>query len=878
MKRSVHPILALVVAWSSLFSAPMAGAADPSVTVSSVPTNEGLAGGMEVIFTLSSPAAGGERLNFDLVEGTATSSDFTPVTGGLVEFAAGQSSKSIFVTMLDDAFPEVDETLQIALSNPTNLTFAASSYTLTILDDDGAALLPSFFSNGMVLQRQKGAQFWGYACPSCPVVVTFAGRTWNTVAASDGRFEVVLDNLLASAVERNLTISSNGKTKTVTGVLVGEVWLGAGQSNMEFPFAFLDSIPENDAEVASANDPLLRLYLPLEQARENPVDMIEGSWLSAVAADMPDMPALPYYVAKRLRAELGVPVAIIECAWGGQRIEGFISEAKLQTFPEGANAVADKDADYAAYEAYEADLAAWQANPQGPEPQPPGDNPRFEPSLAGQIYNGMVAPLAGYGVRGMLFYQGEANSFFFSPDNYADFMEALVADWRSAWDEELPFYYMQLANHIPPADEQPRPKWVNVQNQQRLALNNLTLSGMTVGNDIGVRENIHPPNKSDFADRFVLWPLRNEYGQSTLVPSGPLYRSSTVSGGVVAVQFDYAVGLTSSDALPLGSFQLRGNSGPWVDANAVINGATVQVSSSGVPNPTRVRYAWNADPTTANLVNAAGLPASVFSAVPGAPGPPTMTATASPINEGFIGMPVELTLSTPAQGGERFRFSLVAGTAGANQDFLPRDNNLIVFEEGETSQTLVLTLVDDAVIEPTETFTMQFSSPSDLILGQSELLLTILDDDTLLDDFGASYGLTVEERASGADGDGDGIPILIEFAFNLNPTVAESPGYTSGVTLDTNGEPFGLPQIVSKTNATTGALEVVYVFARRTDAAPQVEYFPEVAQSNLQFSAATPDRVTPIGDHWEEVEFIIGGTGQPLIKSSFGRVRVVFNE
>ena len=735
------------------------------------------------------------------------------------------------VTLIDDAFPEVDETFQIALSNPTGLTFAAPSSSLTILNDDGAALLPSFFSDGMVLQRQKGAKFWGFACPSCPVTIAFAGRTWNTIAASDGRFEVVLDNLTTSAIERELTISANGETTTITGVLVGEVWLGAGQSNMEFPFAFLPS-PENNAEVASANDPLLRLYLPIEQARENEVDFIEGSWLSAVPGDLPDFPALPYYMAKRLRAELGVPIAIIECAWGGQRIEGFISEEKLLTFPEGANAVADKNAAYSEYEAYEAELAAHQADPQGPEPQPPGDDPRFEPSLAGQIYNGMVAPLAGYGMRGMLFYQGEANSFFFSPDNYADFMEAIVADWRTAWGEELPFYYMQLANFISPD----RPKWVNVQNEQRLALDNLTLSGMTVGNDIGERNDIHPANKSDFAERFVRWPLRNEYEQSNLVPSGPLYRTSSVSGGVVTVEFDYATGLSTRDTLPLGSFQLREGSGPWVDADAVINGGTVQVSSASKANPTEVRYAWDADPTNANLVNAAGLPASVFVATPGPPVPPTMTATASPTNEGFIGLRVELTLSTPAQGTEGFTFSLVGGTAGPDQDFAAVVDGLFDFEAGQTSQTLFVTLIDDAVIEPDETFTIQFTAPSGLILAQSELQLTILNDDTLLDDFGASYGLSVPERAPNADDDGDGITILAEFAFNLDPTVAESPGYVSGVTLNASGEPFGLPQVVSKTDAATGAVEVSYVFARRTDAAPRVEYFPQVAQGNLQFS------------------------------------------
>ncbi|MGJ8725944.1 MAG: Calx-beta domain-containing protein [Roseibacillus sp.] len=701
----------------------------PSLTVSSTPTNEGLIG-LTVDFTLSSPAEGGERIFFDIEEGTATSADFIPFNGGIIDFAAGTTSESFIITMIDDEIAEADETIQITAYDATGLTLANAVSFHTILNDDASAIrLSSFFSDGMVLQREKGAPVFGYVVPSSTVTVQFAGETYQTVADSNGRFEVSLENLAASSVGRDLVISSDGITETISGVLVGEVWMGAGQSNMDFPLNFLPS-PENDNASATSNDPLLKIFVPTETARGSRQDLVSGNWLAAVPGETSDFSALAYYYGKRLREELGVPVAIMECAWGGQPIQGFISEEKLATFPEGIELLETRDFFYGIYAQaladFEAALAAWNENPVGPEPVFEEDDPNVAANLGGQIYNGMVAPMVGYGMRGILWYQGEANTFDFASQNYQPLLEALAEDWRERWGEELPFYFVQLPNFVSEA----RTRWVEVQNAMRLASATIPNSGMVVGNDIGDPEDIHPINKSDFAERLVLWPLANEYGLDSLLTSGPAYSESFIQGSSVVVEFDFSSGLATRGGGPLGGFELREEEGDWVSANASIIGESVVVSVPGMTSPTAVRYAWAQNPTAANLINSANLPSSVFEATPtNSPIDITLTTSAEPIDEGFIGLVVNLSLSSPAIGGESFNFELQDGTAVAGEDFIFWENGFFEFAPGETSQSILLTVLDDSIAEEDETFTFAITNPSGLTLAQSEITLTIFDDD-----------------------------------------------------------------------------------------------------------------------------------------------------
>lgn len=874
MTKFTASVLTIIALGCGSLAAQESSNSGPELTASASPTNEGLIG-LPVTFTLSTPAQGGEVFNFRLIEGTATSEDFLGFgeSFGTIDFEAGETSQTFFVTMRDDFLPEPDENFELVIFNPSGLTVAEPSLTLTIINDDGSLKVPSFFSDGMVLQREKGAKFWGLTCPECPVSVSFAGRSWQTTSAANGEFEVELDNLVASSEGRELIVTANGESTTFSDVLVGEVWMGAGQSNMEFPFSFLPS-PANDLVVATANDPLLRLYLPIEQGRENPADFIEGRWLSAVRDDMPDMPAVPYHYAKRLREELNVPVAIMECAWGGQRIEAFISDERLSTFPRGQEVLAERQFFYDRFFAFEEELAAFEANPVGTRPEPPSPDPRFEAFLAGQIFNGMVNPLVGYGLRGIIFYQGEANTFDFSSPDYQESLEVLVEDWRAHWGEELPFYYVQLANFV----SEQRPRWVNIQNDQRLALAEIPSSGIAITNEVGNPNDIHPVDKTPVADRLVRWALTNEYGRTNIIQSGPLYRSSIRSGSSVIVEFDHSLGLSTSDSLTPGSFELREENGPWTSADAFLDGERVVVSALGIAEPAAVRYAWSPDPVTANLVNVDGLPASVFEAIPDpevvSPDPTTLTISANPTNEGLIGLLVNFQLSAPAVGGEKINFSLSAGSANPLEDYLPWENGVVDFASGETSQTLILTMVDDAVVEPNETFNINITNPVNLELNQTTLELVIINDDSVLDDYGNSFGLPPESRAIFSDDDNDGIPFAIEYAFNLNPLVRATPDYVPGLTL-ANGEPFGLPVILQETNSETGELDIKYVFLRRVDSFPTVIYTIETSTDGVNFEASPPDNVVPITEFWEQVELIIGGTSKSELGRCIARVRVV---
>ncbi|WP_411846913.1 sialate O-acetylesterase [Roseibacillus persicicus] len=496
--------------------------------------------------------------------------------------------------------------------NPTfaNLTNASGLPAGLFATSQGLEM-PAMFSDGMILQREKGAKIWGWVCGGCSVSVQFDGRQWETTADDLGRWEVVLDNLAASSVGRDLVITTDEEVRTISDVLVGEVWLGGGQSNMEFRFSYLPT-PANNAEAASANDPLLRVFVANEQARKDPQRIVQGDWLRAQSGDMPDMPLTPYHYAKVLRAQLGVPVGVIENAWGGQPIQGYIEEEKLLTFPEGVSILNEKTAAYAAWDQaladYEAELAAWNANPQGPAPEPPTGDPQFEANLGGQSFNGMVAPIAGYGVRGIIFYHGEANSFGFSSNDYRELFVALVENWREKWGEDLPFYYMQLPNFD---HEGARPGWVRVQDEQRLALANLTNVGMAIGNDIGDPNDVHPADKTQIGDRLSRWSLVNQYGQSKVL-TGPIYQSHSVKGATIEVQFQYGEGLKTSDGLAVQSLEIREAGGAWTAATGTIVGDKLVISAPGINSPVSARYAWDSNPTTANLRNGADLPASLF--------------------------------------------------------------------------------------------------------------------------------------------------------------------------------------------------------------------------------------------------------------------------
>ena len=487
--------------------------------------------------------------------------------------------------------------------------------------------LPGMFGRHAVLQRGKTVPVWGWGRPGEKVEVRFAGQVEHGEVGIEGMWRVELPPLDANAQGQTLvaTGSESGRV-AVEDILVGEVWMASGQSNMQWALSATERAAK---DIPAADHPGLRMFLTDLTTAASPRRRVGGEWSVTTPESVGKFSAVGYYFGLKLYRELGVPVGIIRTAWGGKPAEAFTSRETLSDEPEGRALLQKLDAemrrfDLAAAEAsYKEQMAAWekirssnrmekdptkrQKLPRKPQKPIP---PALSPNRPGAIYNGMIHPWGGYAIRGAIWYQGESNAR--RAKEYETLFPLLIADWRKRWAEEIPFYFAQLANFKAPTT---RPgqlsSWAELQNAQRLALR-LPGTGMAVLNDIGAAKDIHPRNKKDVGERLSRWALNGEYGRTNLVVSGPLYRGFKVEESRIRITFDHAAGLTTSDGKKAARFEIAGQDRVWHWADVVLEGETALVSSREVSEPVAVRYAWAANPKGANLVNAAGLPASLF--------------------------------------------------------------------------------------------------------------------------------------------------------------------------------------------------------------------------------------------------------------------------
>ena len=532
------------------------------------------------------------------------------------------------------------------------LAFVLAVGTLLWTGETFAAVrVPKLFGDGMVLQCDMAVPVWGWAKASEKVTVSFASQEKSATADKNGKWIVRLDAMPASQSPREMTVAGEN-TLTFKDVLVGEVWLCGGQSNMDMPVA--GCCLNFEAEKAAATHPSIR---QIEVGRVNavtPMDDLDASsdkWTACSPATVGHFTSTGYFFARDIAEALDVPVGLINDCWGGTCIErwmppeGFRMEASVPQIKTigrpGAgdfNAMArlvdswdpTTDIGRETYGQYlvklkkwiptaEAALAAKRAPPPAPEPPEIGP-PAGYPTC---LFNGMIAPVIPYAIRGVIWYQGEANgdeglSYFYKT-------KGLIGSWRQLWGEgDFPFYYVQLANcQRSPGFQAPGGDgWAPLREAQlqSLAIPN---TGMAVTIDIGETENIHPKDKQDVGKRLALWALAKTYGKD-LVFSGPLYKSHTVEGDKVRITFDYAGGgliagqkngLEPVKEVPGGKlkwFAIAGQDQVWHWADAVIDGETVLVSSDKVPSPVAIRYAFAMNPEGANLYNKEGLPASPF--------------------------------------------------------------------------------------------------------------------------------------------------------------------------------------------------------------------------------------------------------------------------
>ncbi|MEY3897341.1 MAG: hypothetical protein RLZZ214_2862 [Verrucomicrobiota bacterium] len=445
--------------------------------------------------------------------------------------------------------------------------------------------LAAVLSDHMVLQREKPVPVWGWADAGERITVEFAGQKKTAIADATGIWRVKLDPLQASAESRALIVRSEKPERKleVADVLVGEVWLGSGQSNMALR---VSGARNYQNEQAAANFPLIRTFNEGSKTAAKAQADASGKWTACSPATVGTFSATLYFFGRELQRELNVPVGLINSSVGGTPIESWIA-AEVQQ-PEWKKAATSK--------------------PKAPTPRP-AENPAAAEAArnnqAGGLFNGKIAPLIPYALRGVLWYQGEANTHPGKARFYQDQLSLLVSDWRKRWSEELPFAWVQLPNY-----NRPGQGWSLVREAMLKSLR-LPKTGMAITVDIGDADHIHPKNKQDVGRRLAVWALGTGYDRKVPAISGPLPAGHEIKGNQIIVTFKHSDGgLVAKDG-GLTGFLVAGKDKAWKPAQATIAGDQVIVSSTEVAKPVAVRYAW-ASVAVCNLFNGAGLPASPF--------------------------------------------------------------------------------------------------------------------------------------------------------------------------------------------------------------------------------------------------------------------------
>lgn len=478
--------------------------------------------------------------------------------------------------------------------------------------------LPEVISNNMVLQKDIPLPIWGWADAGEEVTVTLGDSSVKTTANAAGKWAVKLPAVKTAGGPHEMTVKGKKEIK-VSNILIGEVWAGSGQSNMQWSVAQSTNGKE---EVANAKYPTIRIFMVPLIPSGTPADHVQAKWVECSPETVAGSSAVLYFFGREIHQKLDVPVGLITTAWGGTRIQPWIPPQGYTAIPEiegeknewigSLNGYADSlTAHAASIKAY--DEAVKAAKPGDALPASPSavpNHPLNTNHAHTGLYNGMIHPIVPFGIRGFLWYQGESNNG--QGMHYYQMKRALIEGWRSVWNQEgnrdFPVLFAQLA----PYDYGPKRTYElpGIWEAQTATLK-VKNTGMAVLTDITTLKDIHPPNKQEVGRRLSLWALANTYGKTDLVYSGPLYKSMQVDGNKVVVSFDHAAGLKASDGKDLSWWTIAGEDKKFVKATAKIVGDTVVVSAEGVAKPVAVRFGYHqlAEP---NLANGAGLPASPF--------------------------------------------------------------------------------------------------------------------------------------------------------------------------------------------------------------------------------------------------------------------------
>ncbi|HWE01367.1 MAG TPA: sialate O-acetylesterase [Tepidisphaeraceae bacterium] len=481
--------------------------------------------------------------------------------------------------------------------------------------------MPAIFSDHMVLQREMPVPVWGTADAGEDVTVTFGADKATAKADKEGHWEVKLPALKASDKPEDLVIAGKDKVE-FKDVLVGEVWICSGQSNMEFG---IKNGKDSAKEIAEANHPLLRLFTvpkhvsyepQTELAKPTPPGM--GTWLDCTPENVEigawgGFSAVGYFFGRDLQENLKVPVGLIHTSWGGTVAEAWTEESHLKSEADLAGLVHKAPPSSDAYakqlEKWEADAAKAKAAKK-PMPRKPND-PTGNPNQGSVLFNGMVAPIVPFAVRGAIWYQGESNAG--RAYQYRKLLPMMIKSWRDVFNEpEMDFYIVSLANFQKVSPTPGDDDWAELREAQAMTAAQ-PHNGQAMAIDLADEKNpgdIHPHNKQDVGYRLSLVARAKTYGEKVEY-SGPEYAGSKIEGNKVVIDFTHHDTLEAKGGEPLKGFQIAGEDKVWHWADAKIEGKTVVVSSKDVEKPAAVRYDWSHNPE-GNLYNNAKLPAVPF--------------------------------------------------------------------------------------------------------------------------------------------------------------------------------------------------------------------------------------------------------------------------
>jgi sialate O-acetylesterase len=483
--------------------------------------------------------------------------------------------------------------------------------------------LNNMFGDHMVLQQGIRNRVWGTAEPGEAVTVTLGGQTHTTTAAADGSWHVLLDPVQEYGGPHTLTVKGKN-TVAFDDVLIGEVWVCSGQSNMQWA---VNQCNDADLEKAAASFPNIRLLAVPQVGTQEPQANFQGKWAVCTPATVGDFSAVGFYFGRQLHQTLGVPVGLIDNAWGGSAAEAWVRRDKLAAHPVlkalHERWLKTEEAVEAGRPEFEKKMAEWkaavaQAKAEGkPGPKPPADpagqlKGNHRP---GNIHSGVLNPSIGYGIRGAIWYQGESNAG--RAYQYRELFPFMIKSWREEWGlGDFPFYWVQLADFKAEKPEPAESDWAELREAQTMTMKALPQTGEAVIIDLGEGKDIHPRNKQDVAKRLVRWALAETYKVPGIVCRSPLYKSMEKQGGKVVLTFENvpggAGGWRPFDVNEPRGFTVAGADRKFVVAKAaILPDGRIEVWSDSVPEPVAVRYAW-ADNPVCNMYTAAGLPLTPF--------------------------------------------------------------------------------------------------------------------------------------------------------------------------------------------------------------------------------------------------------------------------